>query len=161
MENLEKKAAYCYNTAEWLSYMLAALLLYAAHLQLPPDYVANGWLLVFPLLILLTVIEKTTDFPKRYLLKKGLPPNDIAAGKAVFLKNARGFNLSYFIITAFLAFPLLFLLKKWNTRLADANHAVANILFVIGMLVILGSSAYLANRINLHRHYRPKSDFST
>lgn len=67
--------------------MLAALLLYAAHLKLPSDYVADGWLLVFLLLILFTIIEKTTDLPKRYLLKKGLPLADIAAGKAIFLKT--------------------------------------------------------------------------
>lgn len=56
---------------------------------------------------------------------------------------------------------LRFLFKKWHACLTDSNHAVTDILPLIGMFVIIDSSTYLSNRISLHRHYRPKSGVST
>lgn len=161
MENPEKKAAYCYNFTDWLMCMLSILLLYPIYLLLPPSHAQYAWLSILPLAALQSIIDKVIDPTKHYLLKKGLSSNDIAAGKAVYRQTIRDLNLIYFCTTVLFALPLFLLLRKWNEHLVAQGNTSDNIVYWICIFIIFGSNSYLACRINLYRHYHPKSKVST
>lgn len=160
MENPEKKAAYCYNFTDWLMCMLSILLLYSIFLLLPPSHAQYAWLSILPLAALQSIIDKVIDPTKHYLLKKGLSSNDIAAGKTV-RQSMLSLNLIYFCTTVLFTLPLVLLLKKLNEHLVAQGNTSDNIIYWICIFIIFGSNSYLACRINLYRHYHPKSKVST